>query len=124
MTDDHPTPEGLRRYFDDWDDPCPLRSSEMYCLLREWDDPTFANIPYSKPMPWIEKAIVESRRGKRIVLLVRVDPSTKWWMKLVAARAQFAFFHGRLDFLVDGRHGAFPYASALVFLPDGDNESP
>lgn len=116
MSDDYPTPEWLSRFFEDWGDPCPLRSTNMNGLLREWEDPTFANIPYSKPMPWVEKAIAESRRGKRIILLVRVDPSTKWWMKLVAARARFAFFHGRLDFKDDGRRGAFPYASALVFL--------
>lgn len=114
MSDDHPTPWWLARAFLDWDDPCPLRSTELDGLERAWKDPTFANIPYSKPMPWIEKAIAESRKGVRVVLLVRVDPSTKWWLKLVAEGARFAFFHGRLDFDRSGGH--FPYASALVFL--------
>ena len=124
MNDDYPTPIWLKQFFSGWDDPCPLRSSGMDGLLREWSDPTFANIPYSHPMPWVEKAIAESRRGKRVVLLVRADPSTKWWMKLMVAKARFAFFHGRLDFMTDGRRGAFPWPSALVFLPGKEGTEP
>ncbi len=114
MNDDYPTPEWLAKDFSGWDDPCPLHGVDgADGLLREWRDPIFANIPYSDPMPWVEKAIAESRRGKRVVLLVRVDTSTRWWFKLVEAGARFAFFHGRISF----NGGKAPnFASALVFL--------
>ncbi len=36
------------------------------------------NPPYSNPLPFIEKAWSDSKHCK-IVLLVKVDPSTKWW---------------------------------------------
>ena len=38
----------------------------------------FMNPPYSNPKPFIEKAWEDSKHCK-IVLLVKVDPSTKWW---------------------------------------------
>lgn len=38
----------------------------------------FMNPPYSNPKPFIEKAWSDSRFCK-IVCLVKVDPSTKWW---------------------------------------------
>ncbi len=38
----------------------------------------FMNPPYSCPKPFIEKAWEDSKRCK-IVCLVKVDPSTKWW---------------------------------------------
>ncbi len=117
MGDSYLTPGWLAQFFEGWDDPCPLDTNDWDGLLREWGDPAFANIPYSKPMPWVEKAISESRKGKRVVLLVRADPSTKWWFKLVAEGAHFAFFHGRLDFIDGNQRGSFPYPSALVFLP-------
>jgi len=64
---------------------------------------------------FVDKAILEARRGKTVVLLVRVDPSTRWWLKLVAAGAHFAPFFGRLDF--EGRVGGrAPVPVSLVFL--------
>ncbi len=38
----------------------------------------FLNPPYSNPKPFIEKAWEDSKYCK-IVCLVKVDPSTKWW---------------------------------------------
>jgi len=119
-SDDWGTPEWIRSVFDGWDDPCPLGSTGMDGLLRDWGDRTFANIPYSAPSPWIEKAIAEARRGKRIVLLVRVDTSTKWWLKLIQAGARFACFQGRVDFVRCDDPNAGGHANiavALVFLP-------
>ena len=86
-------------------------------LLREWGQKTFANIPYSRGNidRFVEKAILEARCGKVIVLLVRVDPSTRWWLKLVAAGAHFAPFFGRVTF-EGGRIGGSNTPIALVFL--------
>lgn len=38
----------------------------------------FMNPPYSNPKPFVEKAWEDSKHCK-IVLLLKVDPSTKWW---------------------------------------------
>ncbi len=118
-SDDWGTPAWLRRVFEGWDDPCPLggASDGSDGLLREWGDRTFANIPYSRGHVdrFVEKAILEARRGKTIVLLVRVDTSTRWWFKLVEAGAIFAPFLGRLDF--EGKAGGkAPVPVTLVFL--------
>jgi len=66
MVDDHATPQWLRKYFENWFDPCPL-APLFDGLTIEWDDPSFANIPYSTPEAWIDKAIAEAQKGKRII---------------------------------------------------------
>ncbi len=38
----------------------------------------FMNPPYSNPLPFIQKAWEDSKHCK-VVCLVKVDPSTKWW---------------------------------------------
>lgn len=43
-----------------------------------WLDCAFMNPPYSNPKPFIEKAWEDAKYCK-IVCLVKVDPSTKWW---------------------------------------------
>ena len=118
-TDDWGTPAWLRRVFEGWDDPCPLGGAANGGdgLLRDWGPRTFANIPYSRGNVgrYVEKAIAEARRGKIVVLLVRVDPTTRWWLALVAAGAHFAPFFGRVDF--EGRSGGKSSVPvALVFL--------
>lgn len=114
MVDDHPTPEWLRKFFRDWFDPCPLTPS-FDGLVIDWEDPTFANIPYSRECvaKWVEKAIQESQRGVRVVLLTRVDPSTEWWLKLIASGARVACFFHRIKFTGSGSPN---FASALWFL--------
>ena len=66
--------------------------------LGDWKDKTFVNPPYSKPLIWIEKAIQENKKGKMIVMLLRVDTSTKWFAKLVEAKAEILWFSKRLRF--------------------------
>jgi hypothetical protein len=110
--DDHATPTWLMKFFKDWFDPCPLNAT-FNGLEGDWHDPTFANIPYSCPEKWIEKAIEQSCKGVRVVLLTRVDPSTKWWLNLVASGARVACFFGRIKFTGNGSPN---FASALWFL--------
>jgi len=117
MSDDHRTPEWLLQHFKDWFDPCPIQGTNG--LDIDWKDKTYVNMPYSKPMPWVQKAIEESKKGKRIVLLTRVDPSTKWWLELVAAGFRACFFTGRIKFTGDGSPN---FASALWFSPDSRNQ--
>lgn len=64
MSDEWRTPADLMTMFKDWDDPAlPGRTDG---LTREWADPTYCNPPYSNPLPWVRKAIEESRNGKRV----------------------------------------------------------
>ncbi len=114
MNDDVPTPAWLMRCFDGWYDPCEIGATDG--LTSEWLSPSYCNPPYSDPAPWVEKAISESMRGVYVVMLVRVDTSTKWWMRLVEYGARFAFFLGRIKFIGQGSPN---FASALVFLSGG-----
>lgn len=46
--------------------------------IEEEDFVCFMNPPYSNPLPFVEKAWEDSKHCK-IVLLLKVDTSTKWW---------------------------------------------
>ena len=78
------------------------------------------NPPYSDPLPWVEKAIKESReKGKFVVLLLRADTSTKWFARLLDAQAEICWFYGRLAF---GTFSRANFPSMLAIL-DGKLES-
>lgn len=114
--DEYATPAWIREgIFSGWYDPCPLSLGlvERDGLNSEWKgERVFINPPYSKPLPWIEKAIAESKKGKTVALLVKHDSSTIWWSKLHEAGAYFLPIMGRLRF---GKEAA-PFPSVLVIL--------
>ena len=111
MNDDLQTPLWLMKVFQEWDDPCPLNGSGG--LEREWGRAVFINPPYSNPLPWVQKAIEESKKGKMIVMLLRHDSSTEWWRILHEYGAHFLAFIGRLHYS-DKKSANFP--SVLVIL--------
>lgn len=112
MNDEWRTPEDLMSMFKGWDDPClPGRTDG---LNRKWRSPAYCNPPYSDPLPWVEKAIAEASKGKRVVMLLRHDSSAGWWWMLHEAGAIFMAIEGRLHFSEGGRA---PFASVLAFLP-------
>ena len=93
------TPDWLMNVFKDWFDPCPFNPNpSMDGLSIEWKDKTYVNPPYSNPLKWVEKAIEENKKGKIIVMLLKVDTSTRWFAKLNEAGAHFLWLHGRLKF--------------------------
>lgn len=96
------TPDWLMNIFEDWFDPCPMKSITLnpdYDGLKEaWGSKTYVNPPYSNPLPWVEKAIEESKKGKIIVMLLKVDTSTRWFAKLNEAKAKIFWLNGRLKF--------------------------
>ncbi len=100
MNDNYPTPQWLKTIFEGWYDPCTLSKGElrMFDGLGDFKHRTFINPPYSKPAPWVEKAISESKKGKTIVMLLPVDTSTKWYAKLIEAKANIFWFNGRMRF--------------------------
>jgi len=112
MNDEWQTPHDLMRFFKDYDDPAvPGRTDG---LTREWGDPTYCNPPYSNPLPWVQKAILESNKGKRVIMLLKHDSSTEWWRLLHEHGAYFLPIIGRLSFMESGHHADFP--SVLVLL--------
>ena len=115
--DNYATDERIMQLFEDWFDPCPLNDNpETDGLTIEWDDKTYVNPPYSKPLPWVLKAIEENKKGKLIVMLLRMDTSTKWFKDLQEAGAVFLWINGRLRFN-NLKPANFP--SMLVILHKG-----
>ena len=114
--DNWETPTWLISLFENWFDPCPINANPIIDGLKiEWQDRTFVNPPYSNPLPWVEKAIEESKKGKIIVMLLHVDTSTKWFAKLNEANAHILWFAKRLNYS-DKKGGASPKPSMLVIL--------
>jgi len=118
--DEYATPSWIKEgLFAGWFDPCPLTQGlvERDGLNSDWlGDKIFLNPPYSKPMPWVEKAINEARKGKTVVLLMKHDSSTLWWSKLHEAGAHFLPIIGRLSF--SGKVAPFPSVLIVIFQPN------
>ena len=119
MNDNCPTPKWLMDCFEDYFDPCPLNENPIIDGLKiEWGKKTYCNPPYSNPSEWVNKAIEESKKGKLIVMLLRVDSSTKWFARLVEANARFFWAGSRIKFIGKGSPN---FASMLVILNNGEN---
>jgi len=113
-SDQYATDLSIMELFDDWFDPCPLKENPSFDGLKiKWKNKTYVNPPYSKPLPWVNKAIEENKKGKTIVMLLRMDTSTEWFKKLQEANAKFLWINKRLKFRT-GKPANFP--SMLVIL--------
>ena len=64
-------------------------------LQAAWRGSVFLNFPYSKPLPWCERA--RDHAGPWVVL-AKLDPTTKWWAVLMEAMPTVAPFRKRLKF--------------------------
>ena len=112
--DNYATDKSIMDLFEGWFDPCPLNPSfKIDGLNIAWENKTYCNPPYSKPLPWINKAIEENKKGKTIVLLLRMDTSTEWFKRLQENNAKFLWINKRLKFNT-GKPANFP--SMLVIL--------
>ena len=110
--DDYETDDWLFNVFDDWFDPCPLYA-DFDGLRITWDTHTYVNPPYSNPMPWVKKAIEESKKGCTVVMLLKNDSSTKWYKMLHENGSRFLMIHGRLQFRTGS---SAPFSSVLVVV--------
>jgi hypothetical protein len=116
MNDDYPTDTWIKILFDGWFDPCSLSNGELRTfdgLGSSWKNKTFVNPPYSNPLPWVEQAILESKKGKTIVLLLKVNTSTKWFSLLQNNHAKFLWVNERLNYST-GKPAPFPSMIAIL----------
>ncbi len=113
MSDDYRTDQWILDLFEDWFDPCPFKYVSNG-LKIDWEDRTYVNPPYSNPLPWVQKAIEESKLGKRIVMLLKHDSSTYWYRLLHEHGCHFLMVQGRLKHQT---HYSAPFPSILVVFP-------
>ena len=115
LTDKWATPEWLIDLFKGYYDPCPLNPIEDG-LNTNWKEYTYVNPPYSEPLKWVLKAIKENKKGKTIVLLLKLDSSTRWYKELVNANAHILLFNERLHYS-DRNAANFPSMLAILSTP-------
>lgn len=112
MNDNYSTPEWIKEMFEGFWDPCPLDPNpKINGLLLDWKDKTFVNPPYSNTQEWVNKAIEENKKNKLIIMLLRMDTSTKWFRDLLENGANFWISWDRLHF-----KGRAPFPSILIIL--------
>ena len=98
-------------------DPCPYPRSNFDGLKIEWGSCNFVNPPYSETEKWVKKALVEYAKGKTVVMLLRLDASTKWFRDLILPNAEVRLFDDRLHFVnPDGKSPRSDHASILVVM--------
>lgn len=106
--DNYKTDDWILNLFEGYFDPCPYDPNpQINGLNIDWKDKTFVNPPYSNPLPWVIKAIEENKKGKTIVLLLKMDSSTQWFKLLQENNAKFLWINGRLKFNT-GKAANFP----------------
>ena len=115
LSDKWTTPEWLIDLFKGYYDPCPLNPIEDG-LNTNWKDYTYVNPPYSEPLKWVLKAIKENKKGKTIVLLLKLDSSTRWYRELINANAHILLFNERLHYS-DSNPAKFPSMLAILSTP-------
>lgn len=121
-TDHWRTPEKIYKILNDefnFDfDPCPFMGhNEFNGLEISWGYCNFVNPPYSETEKWVLKSLEEFKEGKKIVLLLRLDASTKWFRDLILPNAEVRLFEDRLRFKdLEGVERRSDHASILCIL--------
>lgn len=115
MTDSYATPDWLMNMFEGWFDPCPLTDTPLIDGLSiDWKNRTYVNPPYSNPLPWVEKAIEEKKKGKLVVMLLRADTSTKYFSRCIE-EGEVLYFGRRIKF-----NGRTPYFASMLVIFRGE----
>ena len=54
-------------------------------LAHDWYGKVFMNHPYSNSKEWVPYAVSQYELGhaKEMILLIKLDVSTKWWLSLI-----------------------------------------
>lgn len=116
-TDIAPSPKWILKMFEGYFDPCPP-NPKFDGLKIDWEKRNYVNPPYSNKKPWIEKVILEQRKGNLSIMLLPQIPDAVWYQELVVPNSVILSFRGRLQ-LDSGKHPM--YSSMLaVFNPSID----
>ncbi len=110
-------------------DPCPLNTGEITPdkdgLLIEWGGCNYINPPYSRGLKeaFVKKAIEESKKGKKCVMLLPVSTSTKLFHDHIQPNAkEIRFVKGRISFIgintfgEVAKKGAKPMHDSMVVI--------
>ena len=90
-------------------------TEEMDGLKQSWvADSVFMNHPYSASKTWIPHAAAQYENGnaKEMVLLIKLDVSTKWWRSI--EKYPWIAVNRRLRF--GAAASAAPFQSAIIYL--------
>ena len=69
-------------------------------LELPWFGHVFLNPPYSKPGPWLARAVRAAKEeGATVVALLPVRTDTKWFHELVWGVAEIRFIRGRIRWI-------------------------
>ena len=67
-------------------DPCPYpKPDEFDGLIVEWGSSNYVNPPFNGPTKWVNKALSEYEKGKKVVLVFPID---KWIHRMIRAGAE------------------------------------
>lgn len=113
-TDIAPSPKWLLELFQDFFDPCPS-NPQFDGLVISWQKRNYCNPPYSDKIPWIKKAIEESKKGNMTIMLLPSATGAAWYHDLVIPNAKILHFRGRLQ-LDNGKHPAYD-SMLIIFTP-------
>ena len=96
-------------------DPCPLNTTENSLIEKEWIGNVFCNPPYSNVKEFLNKGLIEIKRGnaKQIVFLIIPRTSTKYWRDYVMTYADKIYWiDHRLKF--GNSKSSAPFPSCIV----------
>ncbi|MDH4163346.1 MAG: phage N-6-adenine-methyltransferase [Nitrospirota bacterium] len=115
--------EALTKEFDFTFDACPYpRPEDFDGLTAVWGESTYVNPPFSGPTAWVRKAMAESEKGKRVVL---VFPIYKWILMLLT-HPNFKEVRNLKDVkwcaIEDGTPGRGIGQHIAMFVLDGEQE--
>ena len=101
-------------------DPCPFRSEDATVLLRPWGKRVYCNPPYNNIYNFIEKGLVELKKGTEVIVyLVPSRTDSKWFHELVLPNYdEIRLIRGRVKF--DGKNNA-PFASCIIIFKNPKN---
>ena len=83
-------------------------------LAHDWHGKVFMNHPYSNSKEWVPYAAMQYESGntEEMVLLLKLDISTKWWQSV--AKYPWIAINKRVRF--GDAKSASPFQSAIVYL--------
>lgn len=86
-------------------------------LLQSWrDEKVFVNPPYSRGNidQWMKKCLEEAPYAKKIVALIPVSTSSKWFHEYVLGKTEIRYLKGRVRFR--GAPFTAPFSSMIVIF--------